>query len=342
MGICLVSAAITMTGLSCAEQQEETTAVERVVAVRAMVVQPADRQVTRTFTGSLAGERQAVLRARLAEAVQEVLVTEGQLVQADEVVLTLDRYGPSSRYAETFAMLQNAKKDFEKIEFLFGEGAVSEADFDDARTNYEVAQAQFESVSRTLEIHSPITGRVTSLNVSPGDLVRIGQELATVATTDRLRVRFGVNSDAIVFFEVGNEVVVSSESIEGEARGKVVTVAGSADPDSRAFQVEAIIDNADQRFSPGMFVHIDYVMDRLTGVIAVPRGTVFSLDDMPTVFSSVGGRAEMRRVTLGAELSGDVVISSGLNPGDTLITLGQDYLEDGLKLNITELLEQNR
>ena len=45
--------------------------------------------------------------------------------------------------------------------------------------------------------------------------------------------------------------------------------------------------------------------------------------------------AEQRVVELGPEVNGSVVIVSGLNPGDILVTLGQDYLEDGVKVNIT-------
>jgi membrane fusion protein (multidrug efflux system) len=337
--LALTACAIALISISCTEQQSETAAVERLVAVKAMVTQPSDRQVIRTYTGSLQGEQQAVLRARLAEAVETVHVTEGQSVKTDDILITLDKYGPSSQYVQTQSQYQNSKKNFEKMEYLFGEGAASESQFDAARTQYEVAQAQFEAVSRMIDIRTPIAGQVTSINVSPGDLVRQGQELATIATTDRLRAKFGVNADDVRFFKAGAEVVVIGETSETSASGKVATVASSADPTSRSFQVEAIIDNSAGQFSPGMFVHIDYILERLPGVIAVPREAIINFDGQETVFAAVAGRAQMRRVTLGADLSGDVVILSGLNAGDTLVTLGQDYLEDSLKLNITELEE---
>ncbi len=327
---------------SCADQEQEAVVTERVVAVKALVLQRSDHQITRTYTGSLEGEQQAVLYARLAEAVEEVRVSEGRQVKADDILVTFDKFGPSSQYTQTHSVYQNSKKNFDKMKYLYGEGAVSESQFDAARTDYEVSQAQFEAVSRMLEIHTPIAGRVTSVRVSPGDLVRIGQELATVATTDRLRVKFGVNSEDVASFHVGADVEIATEAFDGTARGQVVTVASSADPTSRSFQVEALIDNTEGHFNPGMFVHIDYILDRLIDVIAVPREAVLNLDGRETVFAVVDGRAELRRVTLGADLSGKVVISSGLNPGDTLVTLGQDYLEDGLKLNVTELQEQNR
>jgi RND family efflux transporter MFP subunit len=192
---------------------------------------------------------------------------------------------------------------------------------------------------RMLEVQTPIAGTVTSVDVSPGDLVGVGQELATVATTEKLRVKFGVNADDVSFFRVGAEVIISSDAVDGTATGRVITVASSADPTSRKFQVEALIDNGAGRFSPGMFVRADYILDELTGVLAVPREAIIDLDGQQSAFVVVGGRAELRRVTLGVDLRGSVVVTSGLKAGDTLVTLGQDYLEEGLKLNITDLQE---
>jgi membrane fusion protein (multidrug efflux system) len=323
----------------CSQQEQASSDVERVIAVKAIVVRPSDRQITRTYTGSLEGEQQAVLYARLPEAVKEIVAHSGSRVKADDIILTLDKFGPSSSYAQTFSVYENARKNFEKMKFLFAEGAISESQHDAARTEFEVTEAQFESVRRMLEIHTPISGIVTSVEVSPGDLVQIGQALATVATTDRLRVKFSVNSDEVAMIKVGDDIVVRNDADGASATGRMVKVASSADPATRAFMVEAIIQNGDGNFNPGMFVHVDYILQELTGVLAVPREAVLTLDNQPTVFASVGRKAELRRVVLGPQISGFVVVTSGLNAGDTLVTLGQDYLENGVSLNVTELGE---
>ena len=322
---------------ACSQQEQVSDTTERVVAVKAMIVQPSDRQLTRTYTGSLEGEQQAVLYARLPEAVREIFAPTGRHVKADEVILTLDKYGPSSSYTQAFSVYENARKSYDKMKFLFGQGAISESQHDGAKTEFEVAEAQFESVRRMLEIHTPIAGIVTSVDVSPGDLVQVGQPLATVATTDRLRVKFSANSDEVSLVNVGDDVIVHNGADGSNVTGKVVKVASSADPATRAFAVEAVISNTDGRFNPGTFVHVDYILQELTGVLAVPREAVLTLDNQPTVFTSVAGKAEQRRVGLGPEISGYVVVISGLKAGDTLITLGQDYLENGLSLNVTEL-----
>lgn len=333
-----MSLGLILVASSCSTQQQSNH-VERVVAVKATVIHSSDRQVTRTYTGSLEGEQQAVLHARLPEAVREIVAPAGKRVEADEVILTLDKYGPSSSYVQAYSVYENAKKNYDKMKFLFDQGAISESQYDGAKTDFEVAEAQFQSVNRSLEIHTPIAGVVTAVNVSPGDLVQVGQPLATVATVARLRVKFGVNSDDLAYINTGDNVVVRSEAVTVPASGRVVRVASSADPDTRSFQVEAIIENTDGRFNPGMFVHIDYILRDLRGVIAVPREAILTLDNEPTVFKAVGGKASLSRVKLGADLSGDVVVTSGLAAGDTLITLGQDYLDSGVSVNLTEINE---
>jgi membrane fusion protein (multidrug efflux system) len=255
------------------------------------------------------------------------------------VVLSLDREGPSSQYREAHSTFLNTEKNYRKMENLFSQGAVSEYDFDAVKTAYEISRANFEAVSRLVEIQTPITGKVTAIDVRPGDMVMAGQKLATVAATGRLRVRFGVNQDEIGFFSDGAEVRITNKAANATAMGKVATIATSADPATRAYEVEAIFDNKDGQFSPGMFVTIDCILERLNAVISIPRSAVLVLNGRNVIYKVTNGRVQRREVTLGTDLSGRVVVSSGLVAGDTLVTLGQDYLDDNLKVNITELSE---
>jgi len=332
----LVMLLLLLTNCGETEQVGET---ERILSVKAMVVESSDKAITTSYTGSIEGERQAVLYAKLAEAVDSIWVKQGETVSAGQVLLSLDRSGPTSSYREVHSTYLNAEKNFRKMEYLFAEGAISESDYDAAKTSYEVSQANFDAVTRLVEIQTPINGIVASIDVLSGDFVAIGQKLATVATKDRLRIRFGVNPNDIRFFELGAEVRILSNVVDGVGRGTITAIASSADPVTRTFEVKAIFDNSEHLFNPGMFVHLEYIRERLDSVVAIPRQAVLTLDGRETVFSVVNGQAQKRLVTLGAELSGEVVIESGLMPGDTLVTLGQDYLDDGVNVNITALNE---
>ncbi|MBD3402498.1 efflux RND transporter periplasmic adaptor subunit [candidate division GN15 bacterium] len=333
---------VILIALAGCSRQEQAQQSERVLSVRADVLTSRDLELGRTYTGSLEGERQAVLYAKLAEAVDSIWVSEDNRVAADQVIMSLDKTGPSTKYREARSTFENAQKNYRKMKFLYEKGAISEVEFDNAELAYEVARADFDAVRQLVEIQTPIAGVVTAINVRAGDLVSVGTRLATVATTDRLRVRFGVNPEEIGSFTIGSQVRVTAEGAGGSGTGTIKTIASSADPMTRTFEVEAIIDNSEGRFRPGMFVRIQYISDRLSDVLAVPRRAVLRLDNVPTVFTVKDGQARMHQVVLGPDIDGLVVIDSGLAVGDTLVVLGQDYLEDSVQVNITELSEQTR
>ncbi|MEW6413369.1 MAG: efflux RND transporter periplasmic adaptor subunit [Candidatus Zixiibacteriota bacterium] len=335
-------ALVALTINSCGQNETSKGEENRAISVKAEILNPRDVEVTRTFTGSLEGERQAVIYAKIAEAVEKVNVSEGESVAANTILVSLDKTGPSSNYLQTKSFYANAEKNYKKMEYLFAEGAVSETQYDAARTDYEVQKASFDAVSQLVDIPTPIAGLVTSVDVTQGDFVRVGQKLATVASTGKLRVKFGVNPNDIGYFRVGVPVVVSSETARGSAFGKVITVAKSADPVTRAFEVQALIDNSDGSYRPGMFVRISIVLEDLKGVLAVPRRSVVILEDKPTLFTIVGGQAVKKVVELGPDIDGHVVVISGVSAGDTVVTLGQDYLDDGFDVKIASLSEGER
>ena len=320
--------------VSCSKEQQVTQA-ERSIAVNVQTLQPTDERVIRSFSGSLEGEKQAILYAKLAEAVAKVPVREGQAVKTDQVIVSLDKDGPTANYNEVLSVFLNAEKTFSKMENLYKSGAISETQFDAAKTQYEVAKANYESVSRLVDVRSPINGTVTSISVRTGDFVHVGQQLAVVATPGKLRVKFAVNTDNIGFVNPGAEVRIVSEVVKDTAVGKVISIAESADPVTRSFQVEAVLENDGSQFRPGMFVKIQVTEQNLPQVLAVPRAAIMRLDNVDVAFVVENGVAKKREVTLGPELEGRVVVTTGLNPGDTLVTLGQNYLGDGFKVTIS-------
>ena len=342
LGLVVTLTALSLVISSCSNNAEKVEQKAATVAVKVTVVQPSDEEVFKTYTGTLEGEKQAVISAKIAEAVEAVHIREGERVKAEQVLISLDKSGPSSRYQEGLSLYRNAEKNYKKMQYLFDEGAVSESQFDAAKTEFEVAQAGFDAAARLVEIQSPIDGIVTSMRVSRGDYLNPGQELATVATTDKLRVKFGVNDADMGYIEQGKKVSITSESVTQPAEGKVVSVSRSADPNTRAFQVEAAVDNADGLFKPGMFVRIEVTLAHLANILTVPRQAILQLSGNEVVYVVSNGAAQRRSVTPGTDLGGRVVIASGLSDGDTVVTLGQDYLQDGTVVNITEVLTGSR
>jgi RND family efflux transporter MFP subunit len=333
----MISAALVALALSCSENESVELQGPAAVSVNAVVVHPSSHTITNSFTGTLEGEQQSDIYARIAEAVERVLVREGEQVKEGQVLIALDKSGPTSNYRHAESIYLNAEKNYRKMEFLFKEGAVSESQYDAARTEYEVSKANYEAASRLVEVRSPVTGVVTSLDVARGDYLHNGQKLATIASLDRLRVTLGVNARDVSAVREGDTVFVSSSEIAASLPGEVVAVARSADPVTRAFDVEVSVANKRALLHPGMFVRVSLVLDRLNDVVVAPHEAVVELDNVPTVFVINDGVAHKRPITPAAEIEAGVVISDGLQVGDTLVTLGQTYLDEGFDVKIIEL-----
>jgi RND family efflux transporter MFP subunit len=337
-----IVAALMLAGLIGCEQAEQAQDRERTQSINASIVRLSNHSVRQFFTGSVEGERQADIHAKLTEAVEKVNVSEGQQVQVGQVLISLDKTGPSSMYREAESVARNADKNFKKMEFLYKEGAISESQYDASRTEYEVRQATFEAAAALVDVESPINGIVTSVDVRPGDMVQIGQKVATVATTDRLRVKLAVGAREAAFLKKGDTVSVITDGDTETTSGVVVAIAGSADPATRAFEVEVLIDNKASTIQPGVFVRVAVTLAELKDVIIVPRSSVLNLDGVPSAFVVVDGKAHRRAVNLGADLDGQVAVTSGLTAGDTLVTLGQTYLDDGTAVKIVEMENRGR
>ena len=323
---------------SCSTNESKTDDIpEQVISVKAKIVSAKSIKLTNSYTGSLKGEQQADIYAKIPEAVDKVLVKEGDFVKANDVIISLDETGASSNLLQAKSLFENAEKNFRKMEYLYKEGAVSEIIFDASRTEYEVSKATYEAAEKLVNVESPISGLVTSLAVRKGDFVQIGQKMATIAKCDNMRIIFNVNSSELNSFSIGSEIEIETDGGNNKSIGKVVSIASSADPTNRAFEVEAIAANNENIFKPEMFVRISFIKQTIEDVIVIPRKSILTLDNQETVYVIQNGKAFGKSVVLGPETEGMIVVESGLSIGDTLVTLGQDYLKNNSSVNISEV-----
>ena len=111
-------------------------------------------------------------------------------------------------------------------------------------------------------------------------------------------------------------------------------------PDTRAFQVDVLLNNADGRLRPGMFARVDIVTSVRRDAIAVPRGALQKRNNLDVVFVvDKDGYAAMRPVRLGIENPTEVEVVEGLREGDALIVMGHETLQDHVRVEITHAEE---
>lgn len=317
--------------------EKDKTQYTDTVSVEAQVVTIGELSVTKTFSGTIEGEEQANIIAKVPERIMKINVKVGDYVKAGDILFELDKSGAQSQFYQAQAAYLNAQKNYERMQNLLKEGAVSQQAFDGVQTQYEVAKANFEAARNTVEITSPLSGIIASINVNIGDLANPQMPMATVANIGRMKAKFNVGELDVPSFFVGQSVDIYSEiKPDIVQRGKVFQLSKSANVQSRTFEMQAIFPNTSDRwFKPGMFCRVKVNMKTQKNALTIPMAAVVILNNTDGVYTINGNQAKFQPIETGITDGNLVEVKSGLKEGDSIVTLGMSNLKNGTVVIVT-------
>ncbi|MEO0559070.1 MAG: efflux RND transporter periplasmic adaptor subunit [Bacteroidota bacterium] len=216
-----------------------------------------------------------------------------------------------------------------------------------AREGLQAAQAQLTAANAGVQsartqlgntrITAPFSGVVEQRLAEPGELAAPGQPVVRLVASGTVKVVAGVPERYASEIENGTQVRIIPNAYGAEARGGRVTFVGSAiNTQSRTFPIEIAVENADRTLKPEMVVRLELTRDVLRDVITVPQETIIRDERGTSVFVAEEGEAIRRIVELGPMSGDEIVILSGVEPGDQIIVSGQADLAQGDKVSVTE------
>jgi RND family efflux transporter MFP subunit len=334
--IMLLASASVVILQSCGEKPEETNTQDKTsyvdtVSVEAQLVELKELALTKTFSGTLEGEEQANIVAKIPERIMKLNVRVGEYVKTGSVLFELDKGGASSQFYQAQAAFLNAQKNYERMKNLLKEGAISQQAFDQVETGYDVAKANFDAARSTVEITSPINGVVTAINVSIGDLANPQMPMATIANIGRMKAKFNVGESDVPSFFVGQSVQIYSEMNPEEIQtGKIFQLSNSANVQSRTFEMQAMFTNTKDRwFKPGMFCRVNVNMQTKKNALVIPLAAVVKSSKGDGIYLISEDKSYFKTITTGITDGNLIEVISGLKAGDKIVTLGMNNLKDG-------------
>jgi multidrug efflux system membrane fusion protein len=193
-------------------------------------------------------------------------------------------------------------------------------------------------------IRSPVNGRTGNLMVKAGNLVTANSsELMTIAQVEPVFVTFAVPALHLPAIKRNMknhdlQVMATTQDAEGETGvGTLAFIDNNVDASTDTVKLKASFANAERALWPGQFVRVTLRLATLAGATVVPSQAVQTGQDGQFVFVvTPEAIVEQRPVTTGERLEQDVVIQSGLQPGETVVTEGQLRLEPGSRVQLGE------
>jgi cobalt-zinc-cadmium efflux system membrane fusion protein len=244
------------------------------------------------------------------------------------------------------AQLQQAEKTLKRQEDLMAHGVGTQKDMEEAKTAYDVELKEYENavigikifkadpdrlvLGQPLVVRSPITGQVLENKVVLGQFIKNdASSVATVAELSKVWVAGQIKEKDIHFIHELDGCTIETAALpEKLIKGKVYHVNDMVDEDTRSVQVLIECNNTDRTLKPGMYVTVDFV-NAPTQALLIPTSAVLQMNDESFVFVEAAPNKYVKRKIETANTDHDqVVIKSGLKPGDQIVTSGGFYLLD--------------
>jgi membrane fusion protein (multidrug efflux system) len=313
-------------------------------------VTPHDLRKTLSASGSLRAINQASVKAKVAGDVREVLVREGETVNAGQVLIRMDAAEYRARLAQAQGALKAARgqldisaKTRDNNKALLSKGFISQNAFDNAESQYQIALANVESAKGTLDvaqkalgdtvIRAPIFGLISSRSVQPGEKVSPDNRLLDVVDLRQMEMEAAVPTSDIMNIALAQEVQVRVEGLSDALTGKVMRINPATQAGSRSILVYIQIDNPRGALRAGMFGEAQLTLAKKAGALTVPLSAVQTDGGKPTVYAIENGRLAQKPVTLGIHgTNGEgavVEITSGLDSGAQIIKSNLGNLRAG-------------
>lgn len=297
------------------------------------------RGIAASYTGTAPLEPRAESQvvAKTSGVALQVLVEEGDVVRAGQVLARLDPDRAALQAAQSAAQMRKLEANFRRSQQLAEQQLVSAADFDQLRYDLENARAANRLANLELSyasVKAPISGVIAQRSIKPGNFVQINTPIFRIVDNSRLEATLNVPERELATLEAGQPVKLQVDALPGRTfDGTVDRVAPVVDAGSGTFRVIAAFDGVDL-LQPGMFgrIRIDY--DQRADALVIPRAALLEGETDSAVYVVRDGKAVRVPVKLGYIDGAYAEVADGLKAGERVVTAGKVALRDGSAVQV--------
>ena len=359
MILMLALTAAVLAGLGAVKFQQIQTAVAQAAAmqpppeaVTTIVAEAEPWPDTISVIGTTAAVQGVTVSADLPGLVDRITFDSGRFVREGDVLVQLDTRQEQAQLAAAEAQRELARLNFERMQALVVDGAISRADFDQAAAEQKSTDARVGEIKASIArktIRAPFSGILGIRQVNLGQYLSGGDPIVPLQSLHPIYVNFGVPQQETARVHVGRDVRISVEELSGASfTGRVTAVDSVVDQTTRNVQVQATVPNPDGKLKPGMFVQAAIVTGATRSIVSLPASaigyapfgdSVYVLADLKGPDGRTYRGVRQQFVKVGPTRGDRVAILSGVNPGDEVVTSGIFKLRNGAAVHVNNAVQ---
>ena len=368
-GIIIGTAAFALTSCGIDIPKETKTSYET------MTVERQDITVPLKFSAKLKGQTDVIITPQVTGQLMKIAVSEGQQVKKGQVLFVIDQRNAQLELEAAQANLQaalaqenSAKLEYESNKNLFEKKIVSRYMLDNSENSYKQAQASVAQARAQVNrakvnlgfctITAPVAGLIGEIPVRTGDQVSQGKQLTIVSGNTNMDAEFSV-SEALIeasvssgatqadkakyMAELPDVTFVMKNGTEYPHKGRITSLTGVVDAATGSLGAKASFPNPDGHLFSGVQGTVVLPMSE-KDVMVVPQTAVVKLQDKQLVYK-VKADSTATAVTVTTTDTGngeDVIVTSGLNVGDKIVTIGANNVQEGQQVLFPEEVKSEK
>jgi len=317
------------------------------------------------FTGRLEAVENVAVRPRVGGYVETVAFTEGTRVAPGDLLFQIDARPFAAEVDRLTAERDRARAEValarsyrDRAERLLAQNATSREEFEQVDSDAAVAAARLAAADAALDaaelnlsftrVTAPIAGRVSRAVVTAGNLVDGATVLTTVVSDSPVYAYFDIDEQTYLEHlprghadERGPDSIVHVGLINEEGYphdARLDFVDNEVDSDHGTIRARAVLDNADGRFTPGLFVRVRLVSPRsFRAALVDDRAIGTDLSRKYVLVVDEANVVQYRAVVTGRSVEGLRVVRDGLSAGDVVIVNGLQRVRPGVTVSPTRV-----
>ena len=340
------------------KQQKAQAAAPRAVSVATASVQQQDVPVYLSGLGAVTAFNTANIKSRVDGQIMKVNVREGQNVNQGELLIEIDARPYQAQLdqmqAQLFrdqAQLRDARLNLDRYTSLIPSGSIAQQQVDTQKAlvdqldgTVRTDQAQIETAKLNIvycHITAPFNGRVGLRQVDPGNIAHASDANPMLILTQLqpIAVIFTLPEDVLP--NVSKHMQQGTLEVDAFSRddqtklgsGKLQTIDNQIDPTTGTAKLKAVFSNADNQLWPNQFVNANLLLETRKNSTTIPTAAVLRGPQGTFVYAvNADKTVQDRAVTVSLTQGDTTIVTSGLSPGDTVVTDGQDKLQRGSRI----------
>lgn len=312
------------------------------IGVNGIVLQPQEFSNTISVSGSIGANEQVQIRSQVTGLITHIFFNEGSTVKKGQALVKIDDAELQAQLSEISIREELASENEKRAKSLLQKEGISQEEYEITLSALKSLQAQSKiirtQISKTT-INAPFDGTIGLRNVSVGEFVSTDIVIANLVNINPVKITFSVPEKYASSMKVNTKVRFTFAGSTKTYTATIYAIEPEIDAVTRTIQLRAKATNNDGALLPGSFANVELPLATIKDALLIPTEAVIPIQDGKKVFIVKNGKATEAIVETTSRTDKDLLVLSGLQAGDTVLTTGIMSMKEGtsVKVKITNV-----